>query len=72
MGFFLVLIPPHMRKKEELSTAEKVKGLAIFQEVESRKKISKVTSQIIIIVHIIQVKKIKVQNVGQPHVLGFL
>ena len=61
-----------MRRKEELSTTEKVEGLAIFQEVESGKKIGKFTSQIIIISHTIQVKKIKVQKVGQPHVLGLM
>ena len=51
---------------------EKVEDLVVVQEVESRKKISKVTGRLIIRVHTIQVKKIKVQKVGQPHVLGFM
>ena len=40
-GSILGLIDPHMRRKEELSTVEKVEDLVIVQEVESRKKIRK-------------------------------
>ena len=71
-GSVLGLIDPHVQRKEELSTTEKVEDLVVVQEVESRKKISKVTCQIIIRFHTIQAKKIKVQKVSQPHILGFM
>ena len=71
-GSVLGLIDPHVRRKEELNTEKKVEDLVVVQEFESRKKISKVTCRIIIRVLTIQAKKIKVQKVGQPHVLGFM
>lgn len=66
-GSVLGLIPPHMQRKEKLSIVEMVEGLFVVQELKSRKKIRKFTRLIIIRVHTIRVKKIKVEKVGQPH-----
>ena len=48
------------------------KILLLSKKLKSRKKIRKVTRWITIGFHTIQVKKIKVQKVCQPHILGFM